>query len=197
MGCKVNTEKTSSTPLTCNSEDVFYTKGRILTQEPVGGNFCTHRGKVLNPHIYPYQHTLLTRSSACVDRSAWPGLASRAESHTLGALVLKQPRERPHREPVLGRMWCSVLTSLGDLACSSSPSRRTHKGIHMFVRVALKPSWLFYGCSAPCLTNSGRLSAAFRNAGFVSVLPAEPLTWANTALSGTVRPLCVASLALL
>lgn len=119
-----------------------------------------------------------------MDRSAWSGLASRAESHTFGALVLKQPRNRPHRDPVPGRMWCSALTGLGDLDCSLAPSKRTHKGIHMFVRVTSQAFLAILSGFSAVFNREWQVKHSFWNEGFVSVLPAEPLTWASTVLSG-------------
>lgn len=68
----------------------------------------------------------------------------------------------------------------------------------MLVELPVMPSWLFYlWVSGSGLANSGRqagrLSTAFWNEVFASVLPTEPLTWANTA----ALPLSAASLALL
>lgn len=119
------------------------------------GPGCTW-GKALNFHTYMYQCTLLTLSLAWVGQICLG--SSILECCTFGALVLKPRRNKPHKDPVLGRMCCygeNVLTRLGHLACSSAASKKTRKVTQMVVRVASHGCPGSYACSTPCLTKSG------------------------------------------
>lgn len=110
-------------------------------------------GKALNFHTYIYQCTLLTLSLACVGQICLD--SSILECRTFGALVLKPQRNKPHKDPVLGRTCCygeNMLTCLGHLACSSAASKKTQKVTRMLVSCLSLPSWLFYVGSTPCLT---------------------------------------------
>lgn len=61
-------------------------------------------GKALNFHTYIYQCTLLTLSLACVGQICLN--SSILECRNFGALVLKPQRNKPHKDPVLGRTCC-------------------------------------------------------------------------------------------
>lgn len=112
-------------------------------------------GKALNCHTYLPVHTSHTLSCLCgTDLLGHSTL----ECRTFGALVLKPQRNKPHKDPVLGRTCCygEKYANMSWASCLffSCQQENTKSNPNVSVSCLSRPSWLFSVGSTPCLTKS-------------------------------------------